>query len=120
VGGRLMARGKSKNRFPKEPAVCKYCDEELTTLTDDYLALSAGWHFLQTLPFSAAVWQHLWSHFFPASTVASQQGFLGSSAARRFEMPKKANAQTAINDNLMAFMFFSVFGRSTDRPFGFG
>ena len=67
---------------------------------------SALWHFLQTLPFSAAVWQHLWSHFFPASTVASQQGFL-SSAARRFETPENANAQTA-TDNIMAFIVFSV------------
>src|SRR4051794_32678483 len=32
-----------------------------------------GWHFSQTLPSLAPLTQHLWSHFFPASTVPSQQ-----------------------------------------------
>src|SRR5713101_285842 len=77
-----------------------------------------GWHFSQTLPSLAALTQHLWSHFFPASTVASQHGFL-SSAAWTAETLRRANAQTARDNNLMAFIFF-IFGLSKDRPLGLG
>jgi hypothetical protein len=57
-----------------------------------------GWHFSQTLPSLAALTQHLWSHFFPASTVASQQ------AAKR-PLEQKAKATTANTSDFTNFMF---------------
>jgi len=82
----------------------------------DYFFSSALWHFLQTLPFSAAVWQHLWSHFFPASTVASQQAFF-SSAARTLETPIKANAQTAKDTDITLTNFIFYLSRLANvRP----
>jgi len=57
-----------------------------------------GWHFSQTLPSLAALTQHLWSHFFPASTVASQQ-------AARMLLEQKASANPANTSDFTNFMF---------------
>ena len=63
-----------------------------------FSSLSLGWHFSQILPSLAAFTQHLWSHFFPASTVFSQQ------AANRLP-EQRANVATASTSDLTNFIF---------------
>ena len=55
---------------------------------------SAGWHFSQTFPALAALTQHLFLHFSPASTVGSQQGFFAGLSAAMLMLPSIARAQT--------------------------
>ena len=63
-----------------------------------------GWHFSHTLPSSAAFWQHLCSHFLPASTVGSQHGFLSSAARSAVGPPSKASAQRIAPNEVTSLM----------------
>jgi hypothetical protein len=83
------------------------------TKKEDYFSFFSsflGWHCSQTLPASAAFTQHSCLHFFPASTVASQQGFFScfSCPRTRLVVASMAKAQSTAVTNFVVFMFCFV------------
>src|SRR6266704_4708341 len=78
---------------------------QITARMDYLLSVFFGWHFSQTLPSSAAFWQHLCSHFLPASTVASQHGFLSSIARATLGPATNASAQRSVLTMAIFFIF---------------